>query len=106
MDINEYQEKSWEFALPSAKNFIYVDYGLIGEIGELFSLHAKAIRDGIESEIVHTEKVRKELGDVLWFVAAVATMYGFKLGDIADLNVRKLRARHEFGTIKGSGDDR
>lgn len=64
-----YAEQAWEFALPSARNVKYLSLGLWGEVGELASLVAKSIRD--ETELDKTA-VAKELGDVVWFVAASA----------------------------------
>ena len=104
MNFKQYQDQAWSFALPEAQNFYYAQTGLVGEVGELMSLHAKAARDGLQEDYIH--KVKKELGDILWFVAANATMHGFDLQEIADGNIKKLQARKEFGTIRGSGDDR
>ena len=64
-----YAEKAWDFALPSARNVKYLSLGLWGEVGELASMFAKSIRD--ETELDKTA-VAKELGDVVWFVAASA----------------------------------
>ena len=64
-----YAEQAWDFALPSARNVEYLSLGLWGEVGELVSLAAKSIRD--ETELDKTA-VAKELGDVVWFVAASA----------------------------------
>lgn len=104
MNFKEYQEQAWSFALPTAQNFSYTLNGLVGEVGELFSIHAKSTRDGVPEDYIL--KVKKELGDILWFVAANATMHGFDLQEIAEMNIKKLTARKEFGTIGGSGDNR
>ena len=64
-----YAEQAWEFALPSARNVKYLSLGLWGEVGELASLVAKSIRDDTELD---KTAVAKELGDVVWFVAASA----------------------------------
>lgn len=64
-----YAEQAWDFALPSARNVKYLSLGLWGEVGELASLVAKSIRD--ETELDKTA-VAKELGDLMWFVAASA----------------------------------
>ena len=52
------------------------------------------------------ESIAKELGDVLWYVAGLSYEYGFKLSDIAKLNVEKLSDRQARGKLFGSGDDR
>ncbi len=68
--------------------------GLAGEAGEVCDLvkkwqHHRAPRD--------VEKLRKELGDVLWYLAHACNVMGFDLGDIAAQNVAKLRARYPDG---------
>lgn len=105
MNLNEYQNKAWGFALPSAKNNVYVSFGLISEVGEYFGKYAKFIRDGTDAgEMMKARK--KELGDILWFIAAEATMNGWKFSDIAGENISKLEERVKAGTIQGSGDNR
>ena len=104
MNFAEYQEKVWDLALPSARNFAYIENGLIGEIGELYSIFAKATRDGLQPD--YADKIKKELGDVQWFIAAMCQLHGLRLQDIADGNIKKLEARRAFGTLQGSGDDR
>lgn len=53
LKINEYQEKAWSTALPESQNHSYVNYGLVGEVGEFFGKIAKIIRDG------HTESLTR-----------------------------------------------
>lgn len=103
LSLNDYQVDAMEVRLPSA-NETYALYGMVGEIGELFSHLAKAIRDGRKAE--HELLIKKELGDVLWFVAAVAADNGYTLEDIAQSNLVKLYTRKEKGTLQGSGDFR
>ena len=47
-----------------------------------------------------------ELGDVLWYVAAVAKEIGMDLDWIAQKNLDKLESRAQRGVIKGEGDKR
>lgn len=105
MNMNEYQEQAMTTRLPSAGPE-YAWFGLAGEVGELYSIMAKLYRDGTDDETVVLEKMKKELGDVLWFVAAIAKDYGFNLDDVAQLNLDKLKKRKEENKIKGSGDNR
>lgn len=102
MNLNQYQREAMSFRLPSA-NHDYALLGLVGEVGELHSAVAKALRDGKTLDMTN---VGKELGDILWFVAALADDYGFDLEYIAKKNIEKLSARKCKGTIQGSGDDR
>lgn len=101
--LNEYQIQEMEVRLPSASPE-YAILGLPGEVGELCSLVAKSIRDGRKFD--HDQMVKKELGDVLWFVAAIAADHGFTLEDVANANIHKLRTRKAVGTLQGSGDNR
>ena len=52
------------------------------------------------------EQLAKELGGVLWYVAAVAEELNYDLNLIAKMNLTELASRAERGTIKGTGDDR
>ncbi len=103
MSFNDYQAEAMSFRLPSA-NADYALQNLAGEVGELLSLKAKAIRDGRKMD--HDLQVKKELGDILWCVAAVAMDHGFTREDVAKGNIWKLSARKDAGTLQGSGDNR
>jgi NTP pyrophosphatase (non-canonical NTP hydrolase) len=102
-DMEDYQEKTYGFMLPTAKNTQYLFSGLAGEVGEVCSLYAKSVRDGTEQEEFYF-KLEKELGDVLFFVAQIGSYYGMSLQDIASTNIAKLTARKAKGTLQGSGD--
>ncbi len=103
-EFDDYQSKAFEFALPSAKVIPYMVMGMAGEIGELQSWYAKTVRDGYGSR--DFEDVKKELGDILWFVAGLCSLYGMRLSDIAQMNLDKLESRTKRGTIAGDGDNR
>ncbi len=103
MSFDEYQNKAWGYAMPTAKTTQYLLPGLAGEVGELSSLFAKSQRDG--NALDHAS-VTKELGDVLWFVSTIAFYYGISLADLADANIKKLESRQNRGVIGGSGDNR
>lgn len=64
-----YQEKAWQFNV-NAPNSDYFYYALLEEKGEALGVLAKAIRAGIP---IDREKLKEELGDVLWNIAAIAT---------------------------------
>jgi NTP pyrophosphatase (non-canonical NTP hydrolase) len=66
--------------------------GLAGEVGELASEYKKAIRDGDATNLYHARFV-EELGDVLWYVADLATKLGFDLNEIAEQNLEKAKDR-------------
>ena len=52
------------------------------------------------------EEIKKELGDVLWYVSAVAFDFSISLGEVAKTNIAKLASRKERGVLQGSGDNR
>ena len=102
MHMTEYQFNAGEYRLNSA-TLQYALLGLSGEVGELHSYIAKLIRDGGAADQEH---IKKELGDILWFVAAIASDYGLTLEEVARGNIQKLSSRKERGTLQGSGDNR
>lgn len=74
--------------------------GLTGEAGEVADLVKKAVYHGVG----HTpDEMAKELGDVLWYLTAVAEEYGLSLADVAAGNIAKLKARYPDGFVKGGG---
>lgn len=68
--------------------------GLAGEAGEVADLLKKSLFHGHQ---VDPATLRKELGDVLWYIAALATMSGLTLEEIAAANIEKLRRRYPQG---------
>lgn len=104
MTLNEYQDGAMSFRLPSATS-MYAMLNLAGEVGEVLSLEAKMIRDG-GSVDAYRLALAKELGDVLWHIAAIADDNGLSLDGIARVNIDKLASRKARNQLKGSGDDR
>ena len=109
MDFKTYQKKARETAqYPNlGSNNIYPTLGLVGEAGEVAEKVKKVIRDknGIfdnESKLA----IKKELGDVLWYLSNLSTEFGFELDDVASENLAKLKNRSDRNKIFGSGDDR
>ena len=102
-DLNNYQTEALSFRLPSADSS-YALLNLGGEVGELYSLLAKGIRDGRQAD--YAVNVKKELGDILWCLAAVAADHRLTLADLAQGNIDKLTARKKNNTLTGSGANR
>ena len=109
MQLSDYQRDSRATAVyPDAgRNLVYPTLGLSGEAGEVAEKVKKLIRD--DGGVLTDERraaLGKELGDVLWYVAQVATEAGLELDAIAAANLEKLRSRQARGALSGSGDDR
>lgn len=108
MDLSEYQRLSRRTAeYPRDAWLAYPALGLAGEAGEVAEHAKKAIRD--DGGTVSDERkiaMAKELGDVLWYVAQLATELGLDLDAIAQQNLDKLLSRQQRGVLSGSGDDR
>jgi len=109
MLISEYQERSRRTATyPGAgDNIVYPTLGLAGEAGEVAEKVKKLLRDdgGVMSD-ERRDALAGELGDVLWYVAQVATEAGLDLDEIAQGNLDKLLSRQRRGVLSGSGDSR
>ena len=107
----DYQEASRATAvyprttIPDA--LTYVLLGLCGEAGETANKYKKVLRDkgGVIGE-EEQKQLADELGDVLWYIAQIATELKLDLGKIAEMNLHKLATRKTKGTLQGSGDKR
>ena len=109
MNFSKYQEKSRKTAkYPNAgKNWVYPMLGLCGETGEVAEKMKKVLRDcGGEIDELKKEEIKKELGDVLWYVTQLATELNLSLDEIANGNIEKLYSRMERNKLNGNGDDR
>lgn len=122
MNANEFQIEAHKFAdypipliyddfqehtVTRPLNFTYPALGLVEEAGEVAGKYAKAVRDcngNIDGE--RREAIKKELGDVMWFIAELSTQLGLTLEEIMECNIEKLANRKARGVIKGSGDNR
>lgn len=103
-DIDNYQEIAVGFAVYHADHaIVYPTLGLVGEAGEVAEKVKKMLRG--DGNLDRGETV-KELGDVLWYVANLANDLGYRLSDVAQGNIDKLRSRKERDAIRGSGDNR
>ena len=103
-EFDAYQHQAMMFRKPTADN-VYAVLGLCEEAGEVAGKFAKWRRDATDPSVLKSGVV-KELGDVLWMVAAICNDLSVSMGDVASLNVAKLSERLAKGTIGGSGDNR
>ena len=109
MDFKTYQNNARLTAqYPNlGSNYVYPTLGLVGEAGEVAEKVKKVIRDKKEIFDEESKKaIKKELGDVLWYISNLCNEFDFSLEDVALLNLEKLRVRASKGKISGSGDDR
>jgi NTP pyrophosphatase (non-canonical NTP hydrolase) len=109
MLLSDYQSRSRATAVyPAAgDNLLYPTLGLCGEAGEVAEKIKKMVRD--DGGVLSDERragLSKELGDVLWYVAQIATEAGLDLDEIAGDNLEKLLSRQQRQVLQGSGDDR
>lgn len=123
MTLTEYQRQAMTTCMSSCNNFSYMMLNLVGEVGELASKVAKAIRKGeattsnghmrhpstrsIDDEL--EEAMKLEAGDVLWQLAGLCSVMGWDLEDVAKMNLDnldKLDSRQQRGVIDGNGDNR
>jgi NTP pyrophosphatase (non-canonical NTP hydrolase) len=108
MELSEYQRRSRRTAeYPREAWLAYPALGLAGEAGEVAEHAKKAIRD--DAGNISDERraaMSKELGDVLWYVAQLASELGLELEDVARENLEKLSSRQQRGVLSGSGDER
>jgi NTP pyrophosphatase (non-canonical NTP hydrolase) len=107
--LSDYQQRSRATAVyPHAgDNLTYPALGLCGEAGEAAEKVKKAMRD--DGGVLTGERraaLAGELGDVLWYVAQLATEAGLDLDEIAGDNLAKLLSRKERDVLQGSGDTR
>ena len=108
MDFKDYQRAAARTAIYSgAHRVVYPALGLASEAGEVAGQIKKVLRDQAgDFEAAPVEALRDELGDVLWYLATLATDLGLSLDEIAERNLEKLACRAERGRIGGEGDTR
>ena len=124
--FNEYQERALA-ARDCPDSMYYYALGLTGEAGEVSDKIKKFWRDTVYTTVKelsipandtyvdvdmyllspeHRQAIIKELGDTMWYIAAIANTLGVTLGEVAWTNLMKIESRVKTGTIHGEGDDR
>lgn len=124
--LNGYQRAAMRTCMETCYNIPYMLINLQGEVGELSSKIAKAIRkeqiwfEGDENGWLNVAKqkmtieehtdlelgLKGELGDVLWQLSGLCEVLGFSLQEVAEYNIQKLASRKQRGVIDGDGDNR
>ena len=113
MTFDEYQKQALTTAYTDPE---YVDtlmdktiwaMGVAGEAGEVVEKWKKIV--AYKHGVVGKEELadfKKELGDVVWYIAVLAHSLGLSFEEVMQLNVQKLADRKKRGVIKGKGDNR
>lgn len=115
MTLNDYQTSARKTAVELTPD--HMAFGLLEEAGEVAGVMKRIHRR--DAEYVEStewydneatqfayERLKAELGDVLWYTAILADVLGYTLGEIATENLAKLQRRKAKDMIHGSGDDR
>lgn len=96
MTANEYQKlasRTISDDLTARQKEYHALHGMVGEIGELHSIYQKSY----QGHEINAEHAKKELGDLLWFIAEYCTVCGWELEDVMQMNIDKLKARYPEG---------
>ena len=96
MQMNQYQalaQRTMNASLDSFDQVSHALHGLSAEVGELHGLYQKKY----QGHALEAEHLKKELGDIMWFIAEFCTANGWMLEDIARMNIDKLKARYPEG---------
>jgi NTP pyrophosphatase (non-canonical NTP hydrolase) len=103
MNMNDYQRQAATTAIyPASVQVLYPTLGLAGEAGEVANKVKKILRDGKFDR----EGISDEIGDCLWYIAALCRDLNVDMADLAQRNLDKLSDRQKRGTLKGNGDNR
>lgn len=109
MTLNEYQKVAFEFN--SVVKYYQRQHslcGLVEEVGELNGKVKRFCRGDYVGRLLseYDADIKKELGDILWYLADFCSTHGYSLDDIAKENIEKLEDRKQRGVIQGQGDAR
>ena len=101
--MKEYQNSAADTAIYKVEHsVIYPALGLAAEAGEVANKVKKILRDGTFDR----EAIADEVGDCLWYIAALCRDLKVDMGELAQKNLDKLNDRKERNVLQGSGDKR
>lgn len=108
MNMNDYQNQASRTAIYNdADVIIYPALGLVSEAGEVAGKVKKVLRDHNGNFSPEDRwAIADEIGDVLWYIAALCFDMGTPLEVVAQRNLDKLNSRLARGVLGGSGDNR
>lgn len=96
MDLDEYQQlagRTINQGLTDDEKVLHALHLIASEVGEIHALYQKAY----QGHPFDKEHLKKEIGDLLWGIAELCTVYGFSLGKVALMNIEKLLKRYPDG---------
>jgi NTP pyrophosphatase (non-canonical NTP hydrolase) len=103
MEMNVYQAAAAQTAIYKHEHqVIYPALGLAAEAGEVANKVKKILRDGKFDR----QAIADEVGDCLWYIAALCRDLNVSMSDLAAANLNKLQDRKERGVLSGNGDKR
>jgi NTP pyrophosphatase (non-canonical NTP hydrolase) len=109
MNFDDYQRQAMSSAVYPmiGSNIVYPVLGVNGEAGEVAEKVKKIIRDkhGVWDD-QDRDAISKEIGDILWYCAALCSELGLSMTTVAERNIEKLSNRMKNDTVHGEGDDR
>lgn len=97
MEANEYQRLAMitlNMELTKKDMLVNGVMGLNGESGEVIDIVKKHLFQGHDLD---KEKIIKELGDVMWYVAEVCSSLDISLDEVLKQNIDKLQKRYKNG---------
>src|SRR6056297_1289631 len=106
MNFDNYQDQASKTAIYKHE-IIYPALGLANEAGEVLGKIKKVLRDN-DGDFTpeKREEIGEEIGDVLWYIAALSRDLDLCLNGLAQRNLNKLNSRLSRGVLGGSGDNR
>jgi NTP pyrophosphatase (non-canonical NTP hydrolase) len=103
LDMDKYQQQAATTAIYDQKHaVIYPALGLAAEAGEVANKVKKIMRDGK----LDRDGIASEIGDCLWYIAALCRDLNIDMETVAYDNLEKLHSRQKRGTLRGNGDKR
>lgn len=96
LTMNEYQQlaaRTINEGLPEDHKLCHALHGLAGEVGEIHSIFQKTL----QGHTFTADDLKKEIGDLLWFIAELCTVNDFEMQDVAQGNIDKLKERYPDG---------
>lgn len=93
LTLDRYQRLACDTDIEGPNDPLVPLLGLGGEVGALISEYKKKVREDGTSYVGFERVVEAEIGDILWYLAALARRYDHRLSDIAHANLKKTRRR-------------